>query len=111
MNHHVVSLDRQLTRCGETITLRRPTKTTPVTYTDVQVRAVVTGFEPEELVAGISQDAIKVILSPSEIAAANWPGPPKLDRVIVQGRTRAVDAVTVRMIRDEAVRIELRVTG
>ncbi len=92
--------------------LRRQTSTSPVTYVDVAVRAVVTGYQPEELAGGIAQTDSRVILSPLEIEAAAWPGPPrKGDKAVIQGRVRNVEAVHVRRIGEQAVRIELRVLG
>lgn len=112
MNPDLAALDRALSRAGETITLRRPLGTSPITYRDVQVRAHVRGFNTEDLTGAITQVDSKVIMSPSEITAANWPGPPKKgDKVIIDGRTRNVEAVFPIYASNELVRIEMRVRG
>lgn len=107
MNVHVARLDRALARSGELVVLRRRSGGSAVTC-----RAVVTGFEPEELVGGIAQTASKVIISPTEIAAAGWPDPPdRGDSIIIDGRHRHIEAAHPRRIGDELVRIELQVFG
>ncbi len=58
----------------------------------------------------------KVIISPSEINAADWPGgepniPQRLDQVIIAGRAKNIEAVNPIYVRGVLVRLELRVLG
>lgn len=126
MNQELAALDRALARKGEIIILRRNFGTTPSTTVDVELRAFVRGYAPQELVGGISQTDSLIVTSPTEITRAQWPGgqtptsglfvsdprlPKKNDRVIVQGRLRNVETVGPIFIGDELVRIEMRVLG
>jgi hypothetical protein len=113
MAHHLVSsTDRALDRNGETITLRRVVPNgSPI---DVQVRARVTGYAPEELVGGIMQGDRRVVLSASSVAASTFPLPIKPnDRIVVRGRLlniQDVDESTCR-IGGQLVAYEIRATG
>ncbi len=123
MTPELAALDRALARAGETVILRRTTGTTPQVSFDVECKAMVRGYRPEELVGGITQTDSLVILSPTSIERAQWPGaqspsafgdvrvPKKGDKVVIQGRTRNVEAVGPIYVRGELVRIELRVLG
>lgn len=98
-------VDRMLTVHGQSVILRRITGTgnNQVSF-DAQVRAWVTGYLPQELSGSIIQGDSKVILSPTDIKAAGWPGPNSLaisgdihvprkgDKVVVQNRERTVMA-------------------
>jgi hypothetical protein len=78
-------------------------------------------YQPDELVGGIIQGDSFVILSPSEIIAANWPGtvtapgdkrvPKHGDQLIVQGIARTVQTGTPFYIAGALVRLELQVRG
>ena len=121
----VAALDRALKISGEDIVLRRIYGQSPRTNNvDVTVHAAVRTFQPQELLGGINQADNKVIISPTEIANANWPGgeipsgtvadptiPRITDRVIIQGRVRTILVVQPIYIDDELVRIEMRVLG
>lgn len=105
------ALDRALASTGETITLRRTTGTQRVPL-DVTCRAVVRNYRPIELVGEIQQGDSLVILSPTEMAQAQWPWPPKnSDLVVVAGRQRAVQGVTPFYLDGTLVRVELQVRG
>jgi hypothetical protein len=116
-NPEIAALDEALAAVGEDIILRRVNGEDPnTTNVDVTCRAVVRSFEPEELVGGIAQTASRVIVSPSEIEAAGWPGsspniPRRLDQVIIAGRVRDIEAVDPIHVGSRLVRIELRVLG
>jgi hypothetical protein len=76
---------------GGEITLRR---VSPLINATVRARA--TGFEPEELVGGISQGQRKVIILAEDVEAAEFPTPIRArssDRVIVNGEIMMIDVV------------------
>jgi hypothetical protein len=114
-NPEIAALDAALVAVGEDIVLRRVIGEDPnTTNVDVTCRAVVRTFEPEELVGGIAQTMSKVIISPSEINAAGWPGsgpnlPQRLDQVVIAGRVKDIETVDPIYVRGVLVRIELRV--
>lgn len=84
---------RQIDLHGETITLRRvnPSPTAP---TDVTLLAKVSGYQPEELVGGITTGDRRVIVLADDIGS--FPVPFKTggtDKVIVRGRTLNIGVV------------------
>lgn len=128
MNIHLARLNRDLKRKGERITLRRYAGTNIQIFTEVELRAFVRGYTPQELAAGSGIQAVDsfVILSPTALFAAQWPGgqqplappfnpdphlPKKGDRAIIQGRMRTVEVASPIYDGDELVRIEMRVLG
>lgn len=128
MNIHLARLNRDLKRKGERIKLRRYAGTNTQIFTEVELVAFVRGYSPQELAAGSGIQAVDsfVILSPTDLFAAQWPGgqqpleppfnpdphlPRKGDRAIIQGRTRIVEVASPIYDGDELVRIEMRVLG
>lgn len=126
MNRHVEALDRSLARSGEDIILRRTVGTTNQINIDVGCRAKVRGYQPQELVGSIIQGDSLVIISPTQIERAQWPGgrpikstpdltdprvPRNSDAVIIAGRQRSVQAATPFYVDGELVRIEMQVRG
>ncbi len=112
----VAALDRHLARNGAPATLRRYTGLGAARVaSDVTVQAHVRGYAPEELVGGIVQGGSKAILSPTQIAAAAWPGPqgwPEVgDKLVVDGRERNVTGAVPMRMAGRVVRIELQVDG
>jgi hypothetical protein len=110
------ALDRALVISGSPITLRCPPST------DVECRAMVRGYASNELVDGITQQDSMVIISPTPINSAGWPGlvasdnrdiriPNKNrgDIVIINGRHRKVQAGVGVYMGDTLVRIEMQV--
>lgn len=59
----IAKLDRQLSKHGQTVTLRREA-TTPLVH---QARAFVRKADPENLTDAVSQDARVVVLSPTSL--------------------------------------------
>lgn len=118
-------LDKSLQEDGEDIVLRRVVGTTNRVFNDVTCRAFVRGYAPNELIAGITQQDSKVILSPTQINRAQWPGgqPPNTpgdpripsknrgDKAIIAGKERTIESATGIPIDGELVRIEMRVLG
>lgn len=133
MSAEIAALDAALSGIGgEWITLRRTVGTAPnVVNIDVMCRARVDGVTPQEIASGISQDELHVILSPTQIDEAQWPGgeeeeevtpavpfnvDPRIprkatDKLIVRGRLRTVTFVDFRLCDGELVRLNLRVSG
>jgi hypothetical protein len=121
----LASLDAKLASVGVTITLQRLTAGpggVQIPFS-VDCKAFVRGYRPEELVGGISQQDSFVVLSPSEISARGWPGaatkpttldprvPVKNDKIVIDGRSRNIEAAVGISIGDTLVRIELQVKG
>lgn len=113
----IANLGRALQSAGQDIVLRRVTG--GVNY-DATVRAAVRSFSPEEIAGGIAATAAKVVISPTQIAAAGWPGdgesgspdpsiPRRNDKVVIAGRVRNVEAVNAIFVANVLVRIVLQV--
>lgn len=108
----IARLDAALARRGQTVTLQRMDGDTVAQAKTC--RAKVTGFEPSELVNGITQDDTKVILSPSGLAGWHSGGenpivPTADNRIIVAGRARWILAALGIEVDDQVVRIECAV--
>lgn len=120
----ISALDSALARVGQDIRLQRLTGTQQIPF-EVECRAVVRGYAPEELVGDITQQDSMVVLSPSEIERKGWPGPQsssdpstidrrvprKGDRAFINGKARNVEAAVGIYVADVLVRIEMRVLG
>jgi hypothetical protein len=120
-------LNRQLAKHGETVMLQRITSAAGGVQikNNVQCKAFVRGYAPEELVGGIVQSDSRVILSPTEIDKEDWPGPNssttpteqdrriprKGDNCKIQGRIRNIESSRPFYLNDVLVRIELQVRG
>lgn len=77
---------------GEMITLRRQGQG----GMDAQVRAIVTGFQPDDLATGIIQGNRRVFLFGPDVAAAAFPVPIKnggIDQLVIRGRVTSILAV------------------
>src|SRR3954464_11365478 len=123
MSDLIDALDGALAAVGEDVVLRRIVGTgANVANIDVTCRAAVRSPTAQELRAGFVQTDSVVILSPTQIRAAQWPGgvpagtvhpelPRKGDKLRIQGRSRAVESVNPIFVAGELVRIELRVLG
>jgi len=127
----VRELDDALATDGQTVTLQRLYLGAGGVQIPVSVdcRAAVRSYGAKELVGGITQDQSEVIMSPTQIIAAGWPGPwtpsateptkPETDRrvprkgdkLIIAGKARNVEVPKPIYVDDELVRIELRVLG
>jgi hypothetical protein len=72
----IAELDKSLAEDGEDIILRRVVGSSPATqqFIDVTCRAFVRGYAAEDLIAAITQRQRRVILSPTQINRAQWPG-------------------------------------
>jgi hypothetical protein len=120
----VADLDEELARDGQDIRLQRLTGTQQIPF-EVTCRAFVRPVSAEQLIAGITQDSSNVVLSPTQIVAAGWPGPNSSktpttvdrrvptnnDKVVIAGKVRQINAVMPVYADGELVRINLRVLG
>lgn len=120
----IADLDAALAADGEWIELWRETGTQKIPF-KVRCRAFVRGYAAQELVGGIAQTDSKLIMSPTQIIRAGWPGPNssatptdqdrrvprKGDAVVIAGRKRAVETAGGIYLGGELVRIEMRVVG
>jgi len=96
---------------GQTVTLRRVTGTQQIPF-DVDVKASVRNARPDEVIGNVTQFDRVAIISPAEIAARQWPGPPRrLDRVIIEGVTTVVEAAEPRNIGEETALYVLALKG
>ncbi len=123
----IAFLDEMLEQYGETIVLRRTVKRSgsPVD-SDVTVRAVIRAVGADQIAGTITQTDFNLILSPTQITAASWPGlnedvvvgdvtnqslPDITDTVIVQGVPRQVKQTRPIFVGGVWVRHELVVAG
>jgi hypothetical protein len=129
MNALLAQLDRRLARRGETIWLRRTVGTTNQSYVQCEVPAIVKPLTVEQLIGAIAQQQFFLIISPTHILRAQWPGgktpaatggiiapidpriPVTTDSVIIRGATKAVQRVAPVFDRGACIRIELTVLG
>jgi len=121
----IAMLDRQLAKHGADCILRRIVGTGANTMpVDVTVRARVDAYAKEELVNDIAETDSKVVMSPTQISAAQWPGgelpslsvvdpslPRRNDKLVVDGRVRNIEFVDPVTLAGELVRIEMRISG
>ncbi len=119
----IARLNSSLANHGEDITIQRLTLAPGGVQIPfgVECRALVRGYLPNELVGGITQQDAKVILSPTQIIAAQWTSgrsanedrriPMKGNVAIIKGKPRKVEAADGIYVGDELARIEMRVLG
>jgi hypothetical protein len=119
----IADLDAALATDGEQIVLQRMTLgpgNAPIAFS-VHCLAFVRGYEPNEMVGGITQQDSRVIISPTEIVAAGWTSgkpanedrrvPMKGNKAVIAGKVRNVEAAVGKYVGGELVRIEMRVLG
>ncbi|WP_096704169.1 hypothetical protein [Magnetospirillum sp. 15-1] len=120
----VAALDRAIARVGQPITITRTTGSLPnQVMLSLECRAIVRAYKTEQLIGTITQGDSNVILSPTDIMRAQWPGgqmpttttdtriPKTTDKVVFLGRTCSIIAVKPLYIRGELARIDLQVRG
>ena len=127
----VADLDQALATDGQTVTIQRLFLGAGGVQIPVSVdcKAAVRPYGAKELVGGITQDQSEVIMSPTQIIAAGWPGPwtpssveptqPATDRrvprkgdnCVIAGKPRNIEIAKPIYVDDALVRIELRVLG
>jgi hypothetical protein len=108
-------LDAALAEAGETVRLLRMTGTGAQSRVlkEVSCRMVLRGYQPNEVVqgSGITQQDQRMILSPTEIVAANWPGdgryvPRAGDRLVSNRGVLTIQSAAGIYVDDRLVRIE-----
>lgn len=123
----IAALDRQLAAHGEDIVITRIVKRGGVNVTEsVTCRAFVRSVSADEIAGKITAEDLKVIISPTQILAAGWPGtdeniiagnnvdqrlPKSSDKVVVQGRPREIRAPKPKLLKGIWVRSDLVVSG
>lgn len=98
---------RQIDRHGETITLRKG-----VNGAEINVRARVMGYTPEQLVGPITIGSRRIVIMAEDVLGS-WGAPVKNDRVVWNGVTLTVqdaDSAT-RRIAGETIAYDIRATG
>jgi hypothetical protein len=130
MSGLIDALDDALRQAGEDVILRRTVGAAPNSVSvDVKCRARVTAVSTQQIEAGIPATQLNVILSPTQINEAQWPGgtipvlPPfdvdqripragVTDKVLMRGQPpRSIMHVDPQIIGGELVRINMRVDG
>lgn len=123
MNPFLADLDDFLATDGQDIILRR---TANATNLDCPCRAFVRRYDPSQLAGQVQQGDSQVVISPTDINRAQWPGgvpitsPPAAidpriplvtDRVVIAGRVRTIVLVEPIYFNGELSRINLQVRG
>lgn len=127
MTAEIVALDNSLARAGENVTLRRTVKRAGADVpVDVVCRAGVRPVSADQIAGTITQNDLNVIMSPTQILAADWPGqndnitpgnvvdqhlPKSTDKMIVQGKERQVRSAKPIYVDNVWVRTDLVVAG
>jgi hypothetical protein len=128
MSDLIAALDNALAGYGEDVILRRVVGTgSAVANIDVTCRARVDAMKTGQLEAGINSTDLNIIMSPTQINNAQWPGgtvpllPPfdvdqripraSVDKMVVRKSIRNITFVDAKIIGGELVRIDLRVSG
>jgi hypothetical protein len=130
VNQLLAQLDRRLERRGEDIILRKRTISgSTISNLDCTVPAIVRALTLEELVGSISQQNFFIIISPTHLLRAQWPGgrtpattgglitpsdprvPATTDQVVIRGAAKAIQRVAPIFDAGTCVRIELSVLG
>lgn len=126
MRPEVAALDVALARAASFVTLRRQVGMAPnVANIDLpNVPAAVRSYGATELVGDIKQTDSHVVISPTPIVKAQWPGgelpgaiaadpslPRRNDQLVIAGRVRNIEVVDPIYIGFDLVRIEMRVSG
>ncbi len=130
MSALISALDGALAQAGEDIILRRVIGVAPnQTNIDVTCRARVDAATVQQIVANIPATDFNIIISPTQINNAQWPGGtvptlppfnvdqrvPRIggpDKVLMRGQApKAIAFVDPKFINGELVRIDMRVTG
>ena len=120
-DHAIAQLDDMLLKHGEDVLLKRRVSGGP--DAEVTCRALVRGFKAEKIVGTITQLDLNVVISPTQILAAGWPGggapsapaDPSLPRVsdfmVIKGRERQVKMSDPIYLHGQWVRCNLVVAG
>lgn len=104
----IAALDNAIAKTGQSVSLRRLTGDI-----NIERRASVRDYTPDEIGSGIIQGDTEVVLSPTALAGTPFEGkPPKrLDRVLVADRLRNIESAEPVYMMDVLVRLNLQVRG
>lgn len=115
-NYEIQELNASLADVGETVKIRRlvGTALSPISCT---VRALVRRSMDTQLVGTTTQEVGRAVLSPSELTAAGWPGPPNPvprgnDKLVdTAGQVYNIESSLPIYVDDVLVRIDLKFVG
>ena len=122
----IAALDNALAEAGENVILRRLSGAgSNVVNVDVTCRAQVRNWRLKEevLVAEFRQAIMLVIISPTDIAKAQWPGgvvpgqtvdpsiPRRNDKLVIKGRLYNIEACEAIAMNGVNVRFEMQALG
>jgi hypothetical protein len=129
-NPHLARLDRQIRLHGEEVQLIHTVGSSTQTNTRAQIRGIVKTLGIEQIIAGITATNYMVIISPTDLRRAAWPGavavaaasgipisardavvPTTADKITFRGAQKAISKVDAIYDGDECVRIELTCVG
>lgn len=110
---HIDLLDASLARSGETVRVLRLTGAAQTVSKDLTCAAFVRGYQPSELIAGsgLTQQDVRVILSPTDLATFPGVVPVRNDRIVRQGKPLAVQAATGIYNGTTLIRVEVQARG
>lgn len=104
--HAIAKLERQLTRHGQNVDLRKMAG--GVIESEAKgVRAFVCGFKPDELVGPIIQGDRNIVLLPDAPALALKKG----DKIVIIGSVTNIESAEIVRMANMPVRVNVRVRG
>ena len=104
--HAIAKLERQLTRHGQNVDLRKMAG--GVIESEAKgVRAFVRGFKPDELVGPILQGDRNIVLLPDAPALALKKG----DKIVIIGAVTNIESAEIVRMANMPVRVNVRVRG
>jgi hypothetical protein len=110
----IAMLDRQIAEHGQTVTFERLVGTGPTATRQgggVQIAAHVRTLREDELIAGMTQNDLMVIVSPTGLDGWQFGIPIKGDKVVVDGVSRNIELPQPIKIAGTLVRLNLKVKG
>lgn len=107
----IADLDAEIAENGQEIWLRKNGAVADGSV-DVQLRAFVRGYKPEELAGGVQQTDSQVVLSPSVLVGTPFAaGVKRLDKILIDGRLRNIEGANPVRLNGVIVRHELWIRG
>lgn len=82
---HLGTRRRLVNGKGRSVKLRRQTVARPPTFASVTVTAFVYAYRPDKITGDLKQGDVRCEILNDEIAAAAWPGPPKIGDSLIDG--------------------------
>ena len=128
-NQHLQRLDRQMRLRGEKVQLIRTIGASTQSRVRANIRGIVKTLGIAQLIGGITQTNYIVIISPTDLRRAGWPGantatippgttsnkdgviPPPSDAMVFRASQKAISRADAIYDGDECVRIELSCIG